>query len=103
MYLFGGSKPSLQNAPYSLYVLDLKSLKWDFVNTRGEVPASRDDHTALFYEGSMIIFGGFTIEGERTNQIYRYYFKDNKWELIKPLGGYKPKTRAGHSAIIYGD
>ena len=48
------------------------------------------------------MFGGF-VRGERTSDIYRYYFKDNKWELVTPLGTAKPPKRAGHSSIIYGD
>lgn len=29
----------------------------------------------------MIIFGGF-VEGERVNDVKRYYFRENKWEEI---------------------
>ena len=61
-------------------------MKWEAINSRGEVPSSRDDHTAVLYEESMVIFGGFMPEGERTNSMYRYYFKDNKWEKIVPIG-----------------
>ena len=50
----------------------------------------------------MVIYGGF-VKGERTSDIYRYYFKENKWELVKPLGGALPPARAGHSAILNGD
>jgi hypothetical protein len=50
----------------------------------------------------MIIFGGF-VSGTRVNDIYRYYFKENKWEFIQPLGNSAPPKRAGHSAVIYGD
>ena len=84
-------------------MLDLKSFKWDLVNARGDLPPSRDDHTAVFYENSMLIFGGFIQNGERTNSIYRYFFKDNKWEKVQVLGSVQPVTRAGHSAVIHGD
>lgn len=50
----------------------------------------------------MLIFGGF-VNGERVNDIYRYYFKENKWEKVQNLGEQSPSPRAGHSAIIYGD
>jgi N-acetylneuraminic acid mutarotase len=55
------------------------------------------------YDGSIVIFGGFLNDGERTNDIYRYYIKDNKWELVSVLGYAKPRSRAGHSAILHGD
>lgn len=54
------------------------------------------------YEGTMVIFGGF-VEGQRMNDIYRYYFKENKWEKVQNLGIDSPQPRAGHSSIIYGD
>jgi N-acetylneuraminic acid mutarotase len=100
MYLFGGSSSAYPCFPF--YSLDLKSLKWEVIHSRGEVPVTRDDHTAVLYEGSMVIFGGF-VDGERTNDIYRYYFKDNKWEKVAVLGMDAPLPRAGHSALVYAD
>jgi N-acetylneuraminic acid mutarotase len=37
------------------------------------------------------------------NDIYRYYFKENRWEYVKSLGGSEPAPRAGHSSMNYGD
>ena len=52
----------------------------------------------------MVIFGGFINGGERTNSLYRYFFKDNKWEKIQVMGSQPvPSPRAGHSAILWGD
>ena len=56
----------------------------------------------MLYEGTMLIYGGF-VNGERTSEIYKYYFKDNKWEFVQSLGDRVPPKRAGHSAIIYKD
>ena len=50
----------------------------------------------------MIVFGGF-VNGTRANDIYRYYYKENKWELIQPMGDVLPPKRAGHSSSLYGD
>jgi N-acetylneuraminic acid mutarotase len=77
-------------------------MKWEIINPRGDIPLTRDDHTALIYEGSMVIFGGF-VDGERTNAMYRYYFKDNKWEKIIVHGRDRPVPRAGHSAVVHND
>ena len=63
---------------------------------------NREDHTAVIYEGAMVVFGGFLPNGERSNDIYMYYFKENKWEKISVLGLDQPKSRAGHTAIIFG-
>jgi N-acetylneuraminic acid mutarotase len=87
MYLFGGSSSNNQReSGHYFYSLEMKNYKWEVLHSRGEVPQSRDDHTAVIYEGSMVIFGGFTTDGERSNDLYRYYFKDNKWEKINVLG-----------------
>lgn len=50
----------------------------------------------------MIIFGGFVDGGERTNELWRFYFAENRWECI-PSRGKWPKARAGHSAILRGN
>ncbi len=102
MYLFGGSSMQKVETQY-FYSLDLKQFKWELIHSRGDVPCSRDDHTAVIYEGSMVIFGGFSSDGERSNCLYRYYFKDNKWEKVSVLGQEAPVPRAGHSALIFGD
>eukprot|EP00347_Sterkiella_histriomuscorum_P006674 403351868 len=101
MYLFGGSKANgEENSKF--FSLDLKSYRWEVIQSRGQVPTTRDEHTALIYEGSLIIFGGF-VNGVRSNEIYRYYFNDNRWELVQQLSDECPPARAGHSAIQYGD
>jgi Rab9 effector protein with kelch motifs len=107
MYLFGGSGPRSKAltdvAPPALWSLDLKTLRWEVVSSRGEVPITRDDHTAVLYEGnSMFVFGGF-VEGERTNEVIRYYFKENRWEEVDASEEIQPKPRAGHSAVVHGD
>jgi fibrillarin-like rRNA methylase len=79
MYLFGGSS-RYQDESY-FYSLDMKNLKWEPIRSKGDVPLIRDEHTAVIYEGSMVIYGGF-IDGERTSDIHRYYFKENKWEEV---------------------
>ena len=92
MYLFGGSKAN-GDENTKFFSLDIKSFRWEIIQSvsyynvvtnlqRGQVPETRDEHTAIIYEGSMIIFGGF-VNGVRSNDIYRYYFNDNRWELIK--------------------
>ncbi len=43
------------------------------------------------------------MDGTRSNELYRYYFKENKWEIIQPMGTTLPPKRAGHSAVIFGD
>ena len=60
MFVFGGSNSNNENSKF--FCLDLKTLKWEVINGRGDIPISRDEHTANMYEGTMVIFGGF-VEG----------------------------------------
>ena len=77
----------------------MKTFKWEIILARGEIPPNRDEHTAILYENTMVkfkfyclnillkvIFGGFINNGEKVNDIYRYYFRENKWEKVLLLG-----------------
>lgn len=79
MFMFGGTFSNKDK--HYFYSLDLKNYKWEIIFSRGEVPLQRDEHSANFYDSSMVIFGGF-VAGERVRDMYRYYFKDNKWEKV---------------------
>ena len=49
----------------------------------------------------MIIFGGFA-DGQRTNELIKYSFQENKWGKIEIAAGHpKPEPRSGHTAVIY--
>ncbi len=100
MFLFGGT--ALGDTPRGLYSLDLKSYKWERLNSRGDVPSPRDEHSAVVYEGGMFVYGG-NVDGERVNDIYRFIFAENKWEIIIPFNKNCPVARAGHSAVVYRD
>ena len=82
MYLFGGSNLETENKKF--YTLDMNTFKWDVVKVRGEAPVTRDEHTGVAYEneGSMIVFGGF-LHGQRTNEIIKYFFQENRWVKIE--------------------
>jgi N-acetylneuraminic acid mutarotase len=81
MYLFGGSNLDAENRKF--IALDLNHFKWELVKSRGDLPMTRDEHTAVAYENdqSMIIFGGF-MSGVRTNEIIKYIFPENRWAKI---------------------
>jgi N-acetylneuraminic acid mutarotase len=46
----------------------------------------------------MVVFGGF-VDGERTNDVYIFTFRDSRWQRVNTQGSL-PKVRAGHSAIM---
>lgn len=83
MYMFGGSSPREIAPNQVLWCLDLRTFKWEHVKAKGNPPESRDEHTAVSDNQSMIIFGGF-IDGERTDSVFRFIFNENRWENITP-------------------
>lgn len=101
MYLYGGSKGNCEPND-KVFSLDMRALplKWDIIEQMGDVPKTRDEHTANIFENSMVIFGGF-VSGVRTNEIFRYNFNSRRWDAIKPYSKIAPPARAAHSAIIY--
>lgn len=102
--MFGGSNKQEQAS--SFYSLDLKTYRWELVRAKGNhsldskhVPESRDEHTAILNNDEMVIFGGF-VNGERTNEIFKYSIRDNKWTKIERQSDDVPCPRAGHSAVL---
>jgi hypothetical protein len=81
MYLFGGS--NLENENTKFFSLDLATFKWELIRSRGDLPLTRDEHTAIINpnDNTMLIFGGFT-NGERSNSLIHYSFLENKWITV---------------------
>ena len=63
------------------------------------MPHTRDEHSCVVHNESMLVFGGFAF-GERSNSIFKYNFRMNTWEKINPKSKAAPCPRAGHSAVI---
>jgi hypothetical protein len=53
-----------------LHYLNLKTMGWSQIKTRGDSVTHRDEHTAVIEKdkGQMVIFGGFS-QGTRTNEV----------------------------------
>ena len=100
MYLFGGSYNFNSNP--NVYCLDLRKFNWELIKVRGDVPAARDEHTAVLHDETVILFGGF-VSGERTSEMFKYHIPSKTWEKIELADPSEPQPcpRAGHSAIIY--
>jgi hypothetical protein len=83
MFVYGGSSTSSSKGESSLYSLDLKHYKWEIINARGEVPLSRDEHTA-------IIFGGIYEVTKELDDMHVFDFRNKRWitffeEMGSPL------------------
>jgi N-acetylneuraminic acid mutarotase len=85
--LYGGS--SRDQEITDIYVLDLARFNWQVIKPHPKdgdsrnSPGSRDEHTNVVHDNNMVVFGGFS-KGEKTNEVFRYCFKDNTWQKIIP-------------------
>ena len=71
---------------------------------KGAPPSPRHSHSAVIYENSMYVFGGY--DGHYRNDFYRFHFPTNVWSQInlKPNGnGVWPKSRYRTSTTVYKD
>ena len=107
MYLFGGNNYKSMSEddcpqPFLSY-LNLRTMGWQQIKTRGDIVQQRDEHTAVINKetGQMVIFGGF-MQGTRTNETSIFNITANNWVNVKfPRGEALPCPRSGHSASIY--
>ena len=107
LYLFGGRCRKLFN---DVKVLDPLSLRWEepaLQATIGGLPEPRVNHTAVAFEGSLVIYGGC----EKFNDILQirncfplvHCFDTRKltWSSVKPVGR-GPEPRRCHCACVVG-
>jgi len=72
--------------------------------TLGSTPTPRHSHSAVVYEDSMYVFGGY--DGHYRNDFYRFNFTTHQWTQIhlKQSGnGVWPKSRYRTSTTVYKD
>jgi len=123
MYIFGGyDKDTFVSN--DLYEFNFNTLTWKKVKTKGRYPKDRYHHSAVVYQGSMYIFGGFKCFNELME--YRFgmsapllplpppsRFSNNfffisispateTWSLVNARGTL-PRPRWGHKAVVYND
>lgn len=86
--------------------------KWEFVFlgrafSTGQPPAPRYHHSAVVYEKSMFIFGGYT--GDifsnsnltNKNDLFEYKFQNGQWIEWKFVGTKFPVPRSAHGAAVF--
>lgn len=71
------------------------------------MPGARDDHSAVFFKFSMLIFGGFTDIHAKTNAVHCFEFQKSRWTLVHEGTRHGlaiegcPSARSGHSASVW--
>ncbi|XP_008188760.1 kelch domain-containing protein 3 [Acyrthosiphon pisum] len=108
MYIFGGFEERSGLFASDLYMLNLNSMVWSIIKTKGRPPSYRDFHTATAIDNKMYIFGGRsdwaaprqTDKDKYCSDIY--YLDTSRRQWIRPkVHGVKPIARRSHSAFVY--
>lgn len=75
-------------------------VKSDLSNNKIVQPITRDEHSANLWNDTMVIFGG-NAKGFKSNDLWLYHFKENKWEEIKI--DLSPVERSNHASALIND
>jgi len=103
MYIFGGAQ-NFSQVFNDVHEYNPQTNNWTRLKTSGARPTKRSDASAVIYNDSLIIFGGCDILDQICDDIYLMDFKSKHWHEIQVYpGGYIPRARCQHSAVIYKD
>ncbi|XP_048725669.1 host cell factor 2 isoform X5 [Caretta caretta] len=109
LYIFGGMVDSaFTQVKIPLWMYDIDSARWTecrhtAVETESIAPANRKGHSAVVYNSSMYIYGGyFDIKGI-SQEFWALRFDTGEWSQVSPQScDTGPGPRHGHSAVVYG-
>ena len=106
MYVFGGDngKAMLND----LIRFDVKEKSWGRAFATGHLPPPRYHHSAVVYQSSMYIFGGYTGDLHSNsnlrnqNDLWEYKFDTTQWVEVRTVPGTaKPVPRSAHGAAVH--
>jgi N-acetylneuraminic acid mutarotase len=97
--LFGGEDRNGVKL-HDVWLLSLKDYTWKSMETSGDIPCARSNHSAVWSKGNMIVFGGQTSSTDILNDLYVLNLETLKWVSIT----FKASLPAlhSHSADVYG-
>ncbi|XP_065344018.1 F-box only protein 42-like isoform X1 [Cloeon dipterum] len=103
LYVFGGEVGFSSATETPLWVYQVGSNSWRKVRSpKGvQVPRGRRGHTALIYQGAMIIYGGYQDLRGSTNELWAFDFNTESWHLLSGRGRDEPPARHKHSAVMH--
>ena len=101
MVIIGGYTYNSGSHSYAndIWELDLVAFEWRQVVVTGVKPSARSEHSSVYWDGKIILFGG-TDGNVYKNDLWAFDFTSSKWDEIQPSNG-KPGRRSGHTSILY--
>lgn len=101
IFIFGGYDGFNRVNDFYEYNIDYNSWQ-EVLNNEGEAPPSpRHSHSAVVFEDSMYIFGGY--DGHYKNDLHWFNFISNAWTPIKDCEGTSPSPRYRTACTVVGD
>ena len=108
IYIFGGcfSNDSTSelagngNGLNDMISFNITERVWKVVNPQTRPPAPRYNHTAVVYENSMMIFGGFSNKSNK-NDVHQFRFDRQVWTPWVHISGEQPNPRSANCAFVY--
>ena len=110
MYIFGGFEDDIDRFSQEVHCLDLQSLVWSHVMTRGSPPSWRDFHTLSCIGNKLYVFGGrsdregpyHTSSEVYDDTVYSLDLSKHVWERVSgPRTSSSPVGRRSHSAFVF--
>jgi len=107
MYVYGGhiTQPASEyfhSVKNDLYEYNLKTREWREIPMEENAPR-RTEHTAVVYKDNMIVFGGYSGNGNGyENSVMSLSFETKEWTQVATQGE-SPSARSAHTAVVVGD
>lgn len=77
--------------------------RWSTVQAlKGRSPSSRHSHTAVVHNHTMYIYGGLDSHSRNLDDLHAFHFPSVTWKRISTTTPI-PRSRFGHSAVVYKD
>ena len=77
----------------------MKKRVWHRVNTTGDTPAKRTDHSVVLHNRSALLYAGFDGR-QRYNDLQELKLTEGRWVPLTSRTG-APRSRFAHSAVMY--
>lgn len=101
VWFFGGYTKKDGDYFNDVYTYDIAASTWASVHTLGESPQKRTDHSVCLFRDSLLVFGGF--DGHtRFNDLRELHLRERRWSHITEQRSTVPRSRFGHTAVMYG-
>lgn len=82
MYIFGGKDSNSQKLN-DLWAFDMESSTWSqILPVDGRSPDPRSGHSACYFEGYILVFGGILEVTKELNDVQVFVIKEQKWIQI---------------------